>query len=437
MLALTKGGKRFLFWAGLAVLLMGALLFAIPNIFILPRHIPCCITLIFLTAVNYWAGKKDVFYPGFIFNALWAFAFCFYTFSFVEINDISLYADFIFVIGGAAFTVSSYLSQYVPTMRFSILLAHPMSRNTGKILLICYVVLVCPFFYRDILSLTGGNLSLALIRVALVDSVDSGQSFYTNPFTRVLPLTAVMVTVVWFIAERGKKRSLLSYAAAILAFLIALLTTGRPQILQLCLALPTVTLFVFHKGLSLKDATRKTTPLLIAIPVLLSAITLLTKTTAPSDASGGKQIGFASNLFAWYITGNMAAFDIFLHNPFPYGIKNAFVLTPFPINTYTAYITPYQLSGLVGVVIFALLIGAFHGYLYKHARKGSEMALFLYSMFLYQLSMSIFTDQYIITGVFFHLEIFVFAFVYYFFLRRFTFLPVSSINGSKVAHGHD
>jgi oligosaccharide repeat unit polymerase len=416
---------------GFTVLLMLVLVFAISDMFILPSHIPCCVSLISLAAINYRIGQRDVFYPGFVFNAVWAFAFCLYTFSFVQINDISLYADFVFVLGGTVFTVSSYLSQRVPTLHFSISPKAPISRTTGKVLLLCYVVLVSPFFYRDIVNLTRGNLSLALIRVALVDSVQTGQSFYTNPFTRVLPLTAVMVTVVWFIGDRGKKRSRLSYAAAILAFLIALLTTGRPQILQLCLALPAVALFVPHKGLSFRKSIGKATPFLIAIPIVLSAITLLTKTTAPSDGSGGEQIGYASSLFVWYITGNMVAFDIFLHHPFPYGTINSFVLTPFPINTYTAYVTPYEIGGLVGIVIFALFIGAFHGYLYKYARKGSDLGLFLYSIFLYQLAMSIFSDQYLSIGVFFYLELLVFGLFYYFFLCRFTFFPASLTNGRK------
>ncbi len=87
-----------------------------------------------------------------------------------------------------------------------------------------------------------------------------------------------------------------------------------------------------------------------------------------------------------------------------------YVFIPFPINTFTLYKSFYLDYGLYGAVLIMSVIGFFHSLLYRKARMGSQLGLFMFGVSMYPLIMVFFVDAY--TSFTLYIHAFIFATAY-------------------------
>jgi len=422
----------------------------IANLSVIPAEIPLLILLLLLALLNYRICGCDVLYPGFIYSVLWLSALAFYTFCFLEVDQISVKTDGILLLGACVFTVGSYAARFMPrVVGVSKRLWKISTSGLGKKLLLAYVLCVFPLFYHDIASLTGSYAvwSLASIRLALIKTMLSGKTPYTSVLTSSLPSIAVMVALVFVLDKETKESRKLALVAVAMAYVIGILTTGRPQIVQLTLGL--IVIAVFRSGNKrFIPNVKRLLPAILLLVIVIGGVSAVTK----ADAQKSGVMPFVSKHLVMYVVGSVPAFDLIVRDPKNFqAMQNAtfaklhpvaaslgwnfrlphgsfhFVLVPFPMNTYTAYSSYYLDFGIAGVISFCLIIGLLHGWTYELAKRGSQAAMFVYCVYTYQLVMTIFTDQYTKISLFHHAQVLLFMAVYYGVLRYLNFTKESVI----------
>lgn len=112
-----------------------------------------------------------------------------------------------------------------------------------------------------------------------------------------------------------------------------------------------------------------------------------------------------SSFFRTYLLGNMSSFDtlspctahhwgentfrLFYAIPYKLGITDVepvdailpWIQTPLITNTYTGMYPFYVDFGLLGVILFALILGALYGWTFKKAQSGSNFNILIYAVF--------------------------------------------------------
>jgi oligosaccharide repeat unit polymerase len=441
---------RWITLGTVTLLLAGAFVLLASQVVVLPSQIPVAMLFATFAYVNYRLGNRDVLYPGFIFSFLWFFTFALYVFCFIKVDEITLTTSMLLLSGVVAFTIGSYMAKFLPRLKGVMGYVWNVSDSgCGKVFALIWVLAIFPLFYRDIIKSAGAGWfpSLAVARDAFVDMMLDKKTPYSSILTSSLPAISVMVALVMALDKevRGSRKGTLF--AVVLAFLIGIMTTSRTQMLSLALGL--IAIWHFRETQrSFISSAKKLAPAVLLLMVALGAVALVVK----SEAKGKGEGGYASTQIVRYIIGGIPAFDTAIVHPERYkpvpssnsalprswqpvsalfhlddsssrSVDVNFVEVPFPVNTYTAYYSYYLAFGMAGVPVFALFAGLLHGWLYNMAIHGSQAAMFLYCFYLYQLTMTIFADQYTGTLLLHNLEILLFMCVYYGFLRRLNWLP--------------
>src|SRR3984885_6399487 len=75
-------------------------------------------------------------------------------------------------------------------------------------------------------------------------------------------------------------------------------------------------------------------------------------------------------------------------------------MVPFPTNVFTVYRYYIGDFGIYGALLVITLIGLLQTMLYRKARTGSELGIYFFSITLFALFMSIFSDEYAAFGSF-------------------------------------
>ncbi len=440
-------------WLGLltgAIIIFAAVIFIAPRVYVLPGQIPVLGLFAVCAFVNYRLGRRDVLYPGFLFSFLWFFTFALYVFCFIIVDEVTPTTDALLVSGVLAFTVGSYLARFVPRIKGVVdYIWDVPDSGCGKVIALLWVIAIFPLFYRDIIISAGAGWlpSLAVARDAFVNMMLEKKTPYSSILTSSLPAISVMVALVFALDKDVRRSRKLMIFSIVLAFLIGIMTTSRTQMLSLSLGLIAIWHFRENKR-SFLFSVKKVSPAVLLLMVLLGAVALVVK----SEAKNTEEAGYASTQIVRYVVGGIAAFNTAVVHPERYrliessnsalprklqpagalfhisdqsgrAVEVNFVEVPFPVNTYTAYFPYYLAFGAVGVILFGLSAGILHGWLYEMAIHGSQAAMFLYSFYLYQLTMTIFADQYTGTLLLHNFEILLFMCVYYGFLRRLNWLP--------------
>jgi oligosaccharide repeat unit polymerase len=392
-----------------------------------------------LVFMNYWVGERDLLYPAFLYSVLWLAVLALYLFCPIEINQISAETELLLLACAVLFSLGSFLGWCIPVAQHHEATA-PLS-NSGRKLLMFSLLLVLPFFVHDIAALAGGFGPgfIARARLAMIALAVQGQSAYGSPITKAAPNVAVLASLA-MVLDWKRSSHTIAVITTVLAATYAILTTGRPQILELIVGIGTIWLFRRQTAGFVKTVRLALAPIIILV-LFVAAIPMITKTQA-DESQSNSALEFAGTLFVEYAVGNVPALDVFLRNPPDAGntytyypaavtasrllgkttkdLENWYVFVPFPMNTYTAY-RPYFFDfGLTGPLIFALCIGAFHGFLYKKARLGSDLFLFLFAVYLSTMTMTIFDDLYAGVRLLHHFEVLFFCVLYFGILRDFS-----------------
>ena len=397
----------------------------------------CCV--LGLTIFNYYAGRRNILYPAFLFSLIWLVVFCIYMLPLVEVDKLGTYTLFVVVSGVISFSAGAAI---VGWWTFSRPLAVASRSNSifKKILFFCCLALL-PGFVLEILRLSAsGGLESFMIsaRAAIADAVTSGEKPYSSPIYTIAPMLAIFNAFIFLIeAREGRRERVWVWASVLMALSFSVLSTGRTWFLELVVGLVGIHL-LRSRRFSAKDAWKFVRWPLVATLVLFSLLVLLNKDTSGENGGTTDALG---HYVLGYTVIPLAGFDYVLHHPSEYKydsnhtFKQAlptlarifgfrytppptlddFVWVPLPTNVYTVFKYYYVDFGLSGMLVTMFSIGAGQTWLFQKALTGAHFYIFLFAISLYPLAMVAFDDSYSL--ILNNLVAVAFAALYFRFLR--------------------
>lgn len=392
-----------------------------------------------LTVFNYYAGRRNVLYPPFIFSLIWLAIFCICMVPMVEVDELG--ADTLAIVVSAVVTFSAG-GGIAQRRRYSgpALVSKPTSPTAKRVILFCCLALL-PVFFLEIerLSAVGGLDSLMIsARAAIVDALAYGERAYSSPIYTAAPMLAIFTAFVFLIEAGGSRRERVwVWASILIALAFSIMTTGRTLILQLAAGLVGIRLLKSGQ-VSMGQAWKLVRYPLIGFLALMSILVPLDKDLSGFSASG---TGILMNFVVEYAVEPLAGFNYVLHHSseFKYDsnytfrqilpslarisgftytpplLHNDVVMVPLPTNALTMLKTYYVDFSLGGMLVVMFLIGFGQTWLFRNALAGKDFYIFLSGVFLYPLLMVAFDDQYSLLS--YYAAALVFGAAYFFVLR--------------------
>jgi oligosaccharide repeat unit polymerase len=387
------------------------------------------VVVIVLLLVNYWISRS-ILYPPFIFCFMWTLDLVVCRLHLIELDPIHAITLWVVSLGALVFTLGGLFSWLIPesAMRTRLVVA-PKVRRTKlpKLLLIGTVLLAFPYLLHHVAQEAAKGSGATILERARNGSGDEGLTGrqQTDPIViYFIPVTTFLA--VLFLME---KRDRYFWVALTMAALANFISGGRTGFLMLIAALSCVQLV--KTGRLSFTAAAKILKIPIAIFMTLYVV-LIFVNGKTSDVSGGVS-SIALFFVVSYIVGPLAALDHVLQHPSEYltapnhtfeflfkiasslhlmqytppSLFDQFLAVPFPTNVYTIYKFYFTDFGIYGCFLCIFLIGFLQSSLYRKARTGSELGLFLFALSLYSLIMVIFDDLYFVnTGFYIRAAIF-------------------------------
>lgn len=371
-----------------------------------------------LTYFNYRLSHS-VLYPPFAFSALWLLVLALYQANLIEIYPLHTNTMFLVASGCLLFSLGGVVAWGFPKQLINLRLRIGDCLNQVRKNSPLKYVLVAVFGLAAFVSahhlmaqaaLGTGSTILAQARSAGFSGQNDGTSGIS--ILTYIPVWSICFATLFLIEKPNK----LFWAMAAVAFVLAVLTTGRVPVLQLFCSLITVHLLKTNKlrlGAALRFAR-------IPIAVFSCLFVLLAFTNKDTSGLSGGVGQMAVYFIVSYITGPLAGLDYVLQRPgdymglpnhtlkFPLQIASAlhlvqytpprspdeFIAVPFPTNVYTGFKFFYTDYGFIGCLAIVCIIGFLHTLLYKKALTGSALGQFMFAFMMMPLVMFIFDDLY-------------------------------------------
>jgi oligosaccharide repeat unit polymerase len=370
---------------------------------------------------NYWI-KRSVLYPPFLFCSMWLLATALYWTNLVQTDTVRPSTLAIIVVGAVLFTAGGLLAFLVPKVwvetRF-ILTRFPERNTLVKPLLVLFLLGGIPMQIQNLRAEAAqgeGGTFLERARNAGITAQRNGQTI--EGMTSGISIYFVSWTLYTAIMFMLQRRDRTFWFVAFLALLTSILTTGRTSLLQMfagliCVHLMTTGRVRFWSALKVARI-----PLLLFGFLFIGLVFVNKNQQSQFYATG--IAGIAMVFFVSYIVGPLAAFDVFLQNVGNFaGVPNhtfkfylsilahlhlidyaqapmlqEFVGVPYPVNVYTMYKDYVIDFGIPGALVAVVIIGFLHTLLYRKALTGSVLANLLFALFMFPVTMAIFSDQY-------------------------------------------
>lgn len=370
------------------------------------------VILLSITVINF-ARYRDVLYPAVLQSALWfmiVFMFVINQGLFIHLSGLMY---LIIVTGVIMFSIGSYFATYDYRFTPRVIEIPPGSMNGAVPRLLFWVSLLgLPLFVLKAYSLGAEGLFESIfinLRIALTDE-DSAQRFGILSYLLTISFISVWLQVALYPTSRDRLKLCLSLLTATV---YALCTTGRTFFFLL---------FITVMGILL--ITRRISPLKGGMFLLSAGLIVFVGIGAFLGKGTGAGLTVAENMmtmlesFRIYLLGALPAFDLTMHSNFvpEYGTNTFrfvfavlnkvgihvnvppliqdFVNVPELTNVYTVF-RPYFLDfGFAGIIAVQLVLGVWHGFIYKRATSGEPFFILVYAVFLYPLIMQFFQDQY-------------------------------------------
>jgi len=398
-----------------------------------------------MSYINYLVGGRDVLYPAFTFTAIWVLVVTVYNFCPIEIDRIGWKTIWIFLAGGASFSIGSVLGNrpLLPNRsvgQMSLTATQRIDNQQARNVLLGCIVILTFLFVLLIVKVAGGIFAVNLAFLLRLNAPNSPLED-SGALTRIVAGSGGLLPVLtlWVLVMEEKRRwAIVICTVCVIAF--PLFVTQRGLVMMAFCGCITLAL------LKKKDRrfSKMVRPLSFAAfgIVALMAVMSLTKFWAQTPG------GFSVTKGIWmYIAGPLAAFNYAVYHPEAYEDQPAavfeqvltplsrlqliryqtwlevdgstldrFAYVPFPANVYTAYKPYYEDFGVVGCFIAFMLFGFIEGYLFHAANSGGQIASFFLAYLSMALMFSTFDDGYHSFSR--HLNIVIFVIGYFSMMKR-------------------
>ncbi|MCQ2210610.1 MAG: oligosaccharide repeat unit polymerase [Paludibacteraceae bacterium] len=338
---------------------------------------------LFIFVVGMRCSNNNIFSPSVMTGAIWAFTLILFVTLGSKLPDLSL-----------NFILCAFL--WITGISFGSLYAQSATYRDSKLdkpgtlirnIYLIASVLTFPklIFFAKVAIANGASSNWAWnLRLA---AIGQGSGF-DEPFGGLFVIIWQVSLLMEFLCYERKKW----WRLALIVFIYAAFgAITMSKITFLTLFLFGCTIFYFKKIITLKH-------LVIGLSVLLVFFLGLQSVRQAIKFSEANE-----NIFVIYMVSNLSAFDTlepcstlhFGENTFRFcyavfyklGLSNIepidtllkWVEKPIPTNTYTAMYPYYKDFGIIGLIIFPILMGITYGWLFKKAQKGSNFHILLYA----------------------------------------------------------
>jgi oligosaccharide repeat unit polymerase len=202
--------------------------------------------LVVLVLGTYWLNRS-VLYPPFLFCSMWLIEVLMYRMELIETDPV--HPGTLAIIGGGAllFTFGGLLAMLFPIELIKakfVVTRLPPRNNLIKPLLIVFLACGLPLLLRSLLQLAsgapGGGSVLQRARIAAVQGTGPAGSSLLSSVLSYFILWAIYAAVLFLIERRDKYFWMMTFVA----FVAAVLSTGRTPILMLIASLTCVHLMM-------------------------------------------------------------------------------------------------------------------------------------------------------------------------------------------------
>jgi oligosaccharide repeat unit polymerase len=400
--------------------------------------------VVVLTVCNYYAGRKIVLYPPFIFSLIFLIVLGLYVLPLVQVDPLGIKTLVIVVAGIAAFSVGGvsmslrrYRRPFVDGRR---------GKPFYKKAMFFFCLALLPAFFSEIQRLgtgMGAESVMVRARAAIVDSILNGEKPFSSPLITAIYVIAPMLSIfnafIVLIESRDWRNDKWWIGGTILlALIFSILTTGRTWVLELGAGLAGIFLLKYRR-FSAREAWKFVRWPLVVVLVLFAVLVPLNKDI--SGEEGGVTQAVVKSVFGYAVIP-LAGFDYVVQHATDYrdepnhtfrqilpmfaGVGgfhfrpspplDEFIFVPLPTNVFTIFKYYFVDFGTFGMLIAMFVLGAAHTWLFRKALAGSHFFVFLFALSLFPLMMVAFDDQY--SWMVNHLQAIAFAVIYFVVLRK-------------------
>jgi oligosaccharide repeat unit polymerase len=378
------------------------------------------IFFLLLLVLNYRA-QHSVLYPPFIFSAMWLLDLVVIRLGLIELDPVHGNTLAIVAAGAASFSVGGLLAGLAPRELLRIHLFPPKPartpdflRNTLMIALLCVLPVMFYQTWQFSNSQGGGFNILMQARLALIESIQSGEKSQVL-VVAYFTLITILASFLFAIGKKDRK----FWVVTVVALIICILGTGRASLLSLISGLSAIRLLQ-TKQESLRGAMRLLRWPLALFVALCIGLVFTNKTPNYTESITGGVTGIATFSVVSYIVGPLAAFDKVVQSPadfmstgnymlyFPLHIAarlhlidytkppitESFVFVPFITNAYTVYGRYFIELGIIGTLALLFFFGLLHSLLYLKAKQGGRFSIYLFAYSVYTVLMVTFNNDY-------------------------------------------
>lgn len=357
------------------------------------------VILCVLLVVAYICSKQDIFSPSVLTAGIWLF--CLLLFVLLPNRLPALQQQFLLCAGmwSGCFVLSSLSMQSLSYSNKKMQCSATIRDLYFWISIACMPVLLL-FAYRAITYGTMDSIALNLRWAAIGKNAEMGENAYTP-----LYYTLWLVTYLLYLVDVDRKHWKRTMIMGGLVLLFGVVTMSKSTLLGWGI----ITLFMLYQKhiISVKHILIGGSAVLV-IMIVLQGI-------RHSMSMDKEEV---ENIFEQYILRGFCAFDtlrpcssphfgenvfrIFYAIPYKLGWSSIepidpilpWVFEPVATNTYTVMYPFFLDFGYVGVGVFAVVLGAGAGWLYKKSEQGNSFYTILYAYFCVMIVMQYVADQF-------------------------------------------
>jgi oligosaccharide repeat unit polymerase len=377
--------------------------------------------------VNYWLSRS-VLYPPFLFCGIWLLDLGIYRFNGQDFDPPHANTLYVLTFGAICFTVGGAVAKLVPRNLIEarlILTKFPPRNELVKPAVLIFLAFGIPIWVRNLFAMAAEGTGATILERArtggMAGGPDAGAGF---SFASYFLLWSMYAACLFLIERRDKK----FWCMALIAFAGGILSTGRVPILMLLSSLTCVHLIMTNRY-RFREAMQ-----FARIPIFIFLILYIGLIFFVKDLSyyQGGIVQVAILFVVSYLIGPTAAFDYSMQHPhdfltasnhtFKFFLSIASHLhvisyeppphddfvagLMFPTNVFTVY--RYYISdfGVYGTMFMFVLYGLAQTLLYRKARTGSILGIYLFASTLYVIVLSPFSDEFASFGAYIDMALF-------------------------------
>ncbi len=375
---------------------------------------------------NYWISRS-VLYPPLWFSGVWLLDLGLYRLDLTPVDTLHAQTIAIIAVGALLFSMGGLLALFFPKSLIEarlIITRFPPRNRIAKPAVTFFLFCGLPVLLMNLIAMAASGTGNTIFQRARTHEDATGASFLGT----YLVLWALYAAPLFLIEKRDR----FFWMMAGIAFMASILSTGRLPILMLLSSLTCVHLMQTNRYRFWEALKFARIPIVLFLCLYIGLIFVTKDVSVFSDTSVG---GIILMFLVGYIVGPTAALDYFLIHPseYPSGSNQTFkfflavaakfhiiayeplppsdfLYVPFPTNVFTAYRVYVGDFGVYGAVVAMAVIGLVQTLLYRKARTGSKLGMYLFAITFYETFVAIFSDEYAAFGA--YIDALLFAIIY-------------------------